>query len=65
MTHEQLIDKLKDMAGKAGSQLTLAKQLGVSPSYLSDVLNGRREPGKAILCALDLQAITEYRKVKP
>lgn len=34
----------------------------VSTAYLSDVLNGRREPGKKILEVLGMEAITVYRK---
>ena len=36
----------------AGSQVALAKSLGISPVYISDVLNGRRSPGKTLLKAL-------------
>jgi transcriptional regulator with XRE-family HTH domain len=60
----QLIVKLKDMAESAGSQLALAKQLGISTSYLSDVLNGRQEPSKALLVPLGFERVTFYRKVK-
>jgi DNA-binding transcriptional regulator YdaS (Cro superfamily) len=64
MTHAQLIDKLKAMAEKLGSQSALARSLGISPAYLSDVLNGRREPGKSVLASLGLVACVEYRKLK-
>jgi transcriptional regulator with XRE-family HTH domain len=65
MDREQLIAKLKHLAEKAGSQAALAKELGVSPSYLSDVLNGLRQPGISLLAPLGLESITEYRKVTP
>ncbi len=34
--------------------------MGVSPSYLSDVLAGRREPGPKILAALGLSRRPAY-----
>lgn len=44
-----------------GQQKDLAKALGVSPSYLSDVMNGRREPGPMILSRLGLRRQVVYR----
>jgi len=61
MTSQQLIKKLNRMAEEEGSQAALAKKLGISPSYLSDVLNGLRSPGVSLLDPLGLEAITEYR----
>lgn len=46
-----------------GNQAAWARSNGFSPQYLSDVLNGRREPGDAILKALKVERITSYRKV--
>ncbi len=48
---------LVDRLHTAGTQTELAKELGVSPVYISDVLNGRRQPGKTLLRALG------YRRV--
>jgi len=39
----------------------LAKTIGCSTAYLSDVINGRREPGPRILSYLGLEK--SYRKV--
>jgi DNA-binding transcriptional regulator YdaS (Cro superfamily) len=47
----------------AGSQTEAAKSLGISPQYLSDVLLGRRAPGKKILAALGLQRRMVYERV--
>lgn len=46
-----------------GSQTKLAKNLGVSPQYLHDVLSFRREPGKKILGAMGFERVVLYRKV--
>lgn len=46
------------------SQTAWAKKHGVSAAYVSDVLAGRREPGKLILDALGLERVTSYRRKK-
>lgn len=46
---------------EAGSQARWCVDNQVSTAYLSDVLNGRREPGKKILDVLGLEAVTFYR----
>lgn len=44
------------------SQAEWARKHGVSPAYVSDVLAGRREPGKLVLDALGLERVITYRK---
>lgn len=44
----------------AGSRRALAGSLGVSASYLGDVMNEKREPGPAILAALKLEREIVY-----
>lgn len=46
------------------SQADVAKQLGVSPQYLNDVLRSRRAIGKKILSAMGLERVVAYRKRK-
>ena len=41
-------------------QKAAAKRLRVSPSYLNDVLQGRRAPGKKLLDALFMKRDTRY-----
>ena len=50
----------KSVAG-AGSQAQWCDDHAVSTAYVSDVLNGRRDPGKKILNALGYEAVTRYR----
>lgn len=45
----------------AGSQKELANRIGISASYLSDVLSQRREPGPKIAEYLDLEVVHLYR----
>lgn len=42
------------------TQIAWAKSHGVSPAYVSDVIAGRREPGKKILKALGLEKVVTY-----
>lgn len=49
---------------KYGTQAAAADALGVSPAYLSDLMQGKREPGPKVLHALGLEKVTTYRKAK-
>jgi hypothetical protein len=40
-----------------------ARKNALSPAYVSDVLNGRRDPGSKILKALGLKCVKDYRRV--
>jgi DNA-binding transcriptional regulator YdaS (Cro superfamily) len=48
----------------AGGQASWATANGVSPAYVSDVLNARREPGDSILRALGLRKVVRYVEAK-
>ena len=62
-TQDSLIELLlKKQLQELGSQKALAKKLGISPQYLNDILNCRREPGKKILSQLGLKKTTLYVK---
>jgi transcriptional regulator with XRE-family HTH domain len=63
MTFEQLRYHLGKQAKRAGSQAALAIQLGVSAQHLSDIITGRRTPGKKLLEKLELERTVEYRSV--
>ncbi len=45
---------LQAMIVRAGSQRAVAKSLGISDAYLSDILRERRAPGGKVLRALGL-----------
>ncbi len=59
---EEVLSRLRKAKKSAGTQQALADQMGVSQVYLSDVLNGRREPGPAILAFLNLKAETVFKE---
>ena len=60
MTTSEFLLFLHDRIREAGDQKTLAKQLGVSQGYLSDVLLGRREPADKILTRLGLRRVVTF-----
>lgn len=53
---------LRSACEAAGGQQAWAKLHGISPQYVSDVLNARRDPGASILRALGWRRIVTYRK---
>lgn len=63
MEKDRVLALLAERCEQAGSQLKWAKAHGLSQPYVSDVLNGRREPGKSILLALNLEQVTIYRPI--
>ena len=46
----------------AGSQRILSDNIQVKQSYVSNILNGIREPSKKVLDAIGYEAVTVYRK---
>jgi transcriptional regulator with XRE-family HTH domain len=60
VTDSEIRDRLKRCVTAAGSQRALADKIGVSAPYLSDVLNGNRNPGPKVLAYLGLER--HYRK---
>lgn len=47
-----------------GNQKTLAKELGVSPQYISELLNGRKEVSKNIAAKFGYKKIIMWVKSK-
>jgi len=60
MTTEQLIARLRRECELAGSQFNWASVHGISVAYLSDVLSGRREPGRKLLDAMAVDRVVSY-----
>ena len=60
LTLKDVLALLRKEADAVGSQKELAAKLGVTAQYVSDVLNGRREPGEAILKPLGLRKVISY-----
>ena len=62
---DQVLDMLREECAQVGSQYQWATKHKLSPAYISDVLQGRRNPGPAVLKALRLEAVMQYREVAP
>lgn len=60
MTADEVRAILRQKLGD-GTQVDLAKSLGISPAYLSDILSGARDPGDRVLDALGLERAVDYR----
>ncbi len=53
-------ERIRRLEMKIGGVRALAASLKLSPSYVSDFLNGRRGPGKTILKVLGLKSKLVY-----
>jgi transcriptional regulator with XRE-family HTH domain len=62
-TNKDIIKRLKQLSQEAGSQAALAAKIGISTPYLSDVINGRRDPGPAIRQFLGIQKVVGYTPI--
>ena len=56
-TQQDVVDNLARMVEAAGAQKYVADGYGVSPTYLNDVLAGRKPPGKTLLKAMGLRIV--------
>jgi hypothetical protein len=56
MTQQQVIKTIRNCIEATGSLREQARLWGISAAYLSDVMNGRRYPGKKILSKIGLEA---------
>lgn len=54
MNESQVVDLIKKEVSRAGSMRALCREWNVTPSYMSDLINGRRAPGPTILGPLKL-----------
>jgi transcriptional regulator with XRE-family HTH domain len=63
MTEKEVIQLMKTTQGEQ-SLRTFANEIGVTPAYLSDIYNGRRSPGPAVLQFFNIgktrRVIVEY-----
>lgn len=57
MTEPELISHIAARANQAGGVRALARDWGISPAMISDVINGRRGPGPKVLKAFGLKRV--------
>ena len=55
MREKTVVSILRVLAKSRGSLRALAREIGISPAYLSDVLRGNRYPGPKIAKYLSLK----------
>lgn len=55
--------ELRSACAAAGGQAAWAKKAGISPQYVSDVVNGRKDPGPGMLAALGLRKRVIYEPI--
>lgn len=55
--------RLKAMAAQLGSQKALAARAEISDAYLSDVINGRRDPTDAVCRVVGLKRKVVYEEM--
>lgn len=72
MTTSDVLTKLTRGIDRAGSLRRHAIALGISAAYLSDVMNGKREPGRKLLTPMGLtkhvtvnRTVTYHRSESP
>lgn len=65
LTLDDVTALLKRRCQEAGSQRAFAIDNDISPQYITDVLRGKREPGKMVLDALGLQKVVFYIEHPP
>ena len=54
LSADEVRERLRKACEDAGSQAAWARDHGVSPAFVCDVLCGRRQPGELITLGLDL-----------
>lgn len=65
MSADEVRKMIRSRAEDIGTMRALARAWKVSPAYLSDVINGNREPGPRILRALGLRKSVIYSPRDP
>lgn len=62
ITQDKILELIKTEVERAGSQVALAVSIGITPAYLSDILNGNRNPSTKLLRHLGYKRVMMYRK---
>ncbi len=60
LTHDEVIERLRDHIAMAGSQIAMAQKTGVARSTISNVLAGRRKISPEVLRAIGVRRTMVY-----
>lgn len=61
MDKTEFVKYLKEQVEIIGTQREAAKAWGISYQFLNDLLRGRRDPSPAILNALGMKKVVDYK----
>ena len=64
MNREQVVALLRKARGRDEELRSFASRVGVTPQYISDIWQGRRDPGKRILKFLGLAKDWQAKRTK-
>lgn len=57
---ELVVERILKYVDRFGSRSQAAQSLGISPQYLSDIINRRRRPGPSVLRELGMRRVERY-----
>lgn len=59
-TEQDVLNRLKEYAKEIGSPAEAARQLGITPQYIGDILHGNRGISEAIANKLGYRKVTVF-----
>ncbi len=62
LTRDDILVLIITLVAQEGSQSAAARKIGISATYLGDILDGSKEPGPAVLKFLGIEREVIYRK---
>jgi plasmid maintenance system antidote protein VapI len=64
ITHEEILEIIRMMVSKWGSQKAVADHLEISNAYMSDILNENRDVSDSVAKRLGYSRVIKFRKDK-
>jgi plasmid maintenance system antidote protein VapI len=62
ITHEEILENIRLMVSKWGSQRAVADHLDISAAYLNDILHERRDVSDVIAKRLGYTRVVKFKK---
>lgn len=62
MKDVNVIERLRAAVAIHGTQQAVAQHFGMSAVYLSDIITGKKQPGKKVLDAIGVERVVTYRE---
>lgn len=63
ITHDEILQEIRDLVAREGSQVVVATDLEMTPQYLNDILHGRKLVSDTVARQLGYERIVSYKKV--